>query len=297
MTAVSPNPYFRSIQRLARETGGDVQELLTLYVLERFLARLASSPFRDDFVLKGGVLLAAFDLRRPTRDIDLQATRISNEEEEVLERVREIASRTGDDGVIFDTDSATAETIRDQDEYSGIRVRIPASLGKSAVRIGIDVSFGDPIWPTPRRIEVPSLLTDVDTPVVINGYPLHMVVAEKTVTALQRGEANTRWRDFADILTISRTQIIESAELHSALNIVAQHREQNLNPLLPELGNMSVRAQQPWVRWRSRQAAANFLPELFEDVLRQVSEFVDPVIEETVTSYSWNPHQQRWESK
>lgn len=81
---MSPNPRRGSpdgdatlaIRALARKTGGDVQELQTLYVLEALLARLAASRFRDDFVLKGGVLLAAFALRRPTKDVDLQATGI-----------------------------------------------------------------------------------------------------------------------------------------------------------------------------------------------------------------------------
>jgi hypothetical protein len=75
---VSPTPQhgtpvahaFLAIQKLARSTGGDVQELLTLYALEGLLTRVAASSYREDFVLKGGVLLAAFSLRRPTKDID-----------------------------------------------------------------------------------------------------------------------------------------------------------------------------------------------------------------------------------
>lgn len=78
-----------AIQRLARQTAGDVQELQTLYVLEALLARLAESEHRDDFVLKGGVLLAAFAVRRSTKDIDLQATGIANDETDVAERIRE----------------------------------------------------------------------------------------------------------------------------------------------------------------------------------------------------------------
>jgi len=65
-----------AIRRLARSTNGHVQELQTLYVLESFLARIAASQHKEDFVLKGGVLLAAFALRRPTKDIDLMAVRI-----------------------------------------------------------------------------------------------------------------------------------------------------------------------------------------------------------------------------
>ncbi len=83
---------FLAIQKLARLTGADVQELMTLYALEGFLARVAASRYRDDFVLKGGVLLAAFSLRRPTKDVDLQATGLTNDVDEVLERLRELAA-------------------------------------------------------------------------------------------------------------------------------------------------------------------------------------------------------------
>lgn len=100
-----------AIQKLARETGGDVQELQTLYVLEALLARTAASAYRDDFVLKGGVLLAAFAARRPTKDIDLQATGFSNDADDVADRVRAIASLEVPDGVVFDGDSITASVV------------------------------------------------------------------------------------------------------------------------------------------------------------------------------------------
>ncbi|MFI5624107.1 nucleotidyl transferase AbiEii/AbiGii toxin family protein [Nocardioides sp. NPDC051685] len=127
-----------AIQRLARETGADVQELQTLYVLEALLARIAASEHRSDFVLKGGVLLAAFAARRPTKDIDLQATGFSNDAEEVAERVRAIVVIDLPDGVEFDVDSITASAIRDGalDEYAGVRVRLVGRLGRSRLTVG-----------------------------------------------------------------------------------------------------------------------------------------------------------------
>lgn len=92
---MSPNPQHGTpagdatiaLRKLARQTRGDVQELMTLYALEGLLARIAASEYRDDFVLKGGVLLAAFAARRPTKDIDLQATRLTDDPDDVAERV------------------------------------------------------------------------------------------------------------------------------------------------------------------------------------------------------------------
>lgn len=109
---------YRELQARAKATSRNTQELLDLYTLEGFLARLAASDARDDFILKGGVLLAAFGNRRPTRDVDLAAQRISNAPASVLERIVGVCDMALpiDDGVHFGTAGATAEVIRDEDE-------------------------------------------------------------------------------------------------------------------------------------------------------------------------------------
>ncbi len=103
---------YLDLRKLARENQRPVDELMQLYVLEAFLSRLASSRFAEQLVLKGGVLLAAFDARRPTRDIDLQAQALENDTETILAATREIAAITLDDGVVFDVETATAEPRR-----------------------------------------------------------------------------------------------------------------------------------------------------------------------------------------
>ena len=150
-----------AIQKLARTTGAEVQELQTLYALEAFLARVASSYHRDDFVLKGGVLLAVFEVRRPTKDIDLQATGISNDADEIASRIRTIAAIDLPDGVVFEPDTLTASVIRDgDDDYPGVRVRLVAKLGRARLTIGVDVNFGDPIWPVPQSVDLARLLDE-----------------------------------------------------------------------------------------------------------------------------------------
>lgn len=192
------------LQAKARAEGRPTDELIVLYVLEAFLRRLAGSPYKDLFVLKGGVLLAAFGDRRPTRDVDFQARRLHNDAESVTATIRAVAALPIDDGVVFDTDGAVSEVIREDDGYQGVRVRMDANVDRARPRFAVNVSVGDPIEPAPRTVLVPALLGG--PPVEVLGYPLPMVLAEKVVTALQRGTANTRWRDFADLWTLSRNR-------------------------------------------------------------------------------------------
>lgn len=287
---------FLAIQKLARQTRSDVQELLTLYALEGLVARIATSRYREDFVLKGGVLLAAFSLRRPTKDVDLQATGLANDVDEVLERVRELADIDVGDGLTFDPNEIRGHTIREDDGYPGVRVRLVVALGKARLTIGIDVNFGDPIWPAPIEIDLPRLIHIGQQSLRVLGYPLPMVVAEKIVTALQRGEANTRWRDFVDVLTISGAHDHSADELRAAFEAVATFREITLRPLLPGLRLMPETAQVKWSTWRRRQARANDLPERFDDVLRAVAAFVDPVLDATapIAVSRWSSGEEMW---
>ena len=175
------------LQGQARRTGGPTQDLLQLYVLEGFLDRLAVSDLRDSFVLKGGVLLASFDTRRPTKDVDLAGLNLANDTNTALEVVRTVLSvaPSQDDGVEFFPDTATAMPIREEDAYSGVRVHVNAGLVTARLPFHVDVNIGDPIWPEPVAIAVPRLRGGAA--IELSGYPLQMVHAEKIVTAVQRG--------------------------------------------------------------------------------------------------------------
>jgi hypothetical protein len=140
---------YLDLRNKARQDRRPVDELMQLYVLECFLARLAGTRFASQFVLKGGVLLAAFGERRPTRDIDLQAQDFDNEPATIMTAITEIAAEDLDDGVIFAVSSATTEIIREEDHYPGVRVSIAAQLATARPRLHVDVSVGDPISEAP----------------------------------------------------------------------------------------------------------------------------------------------------
>jgi hypothetical protein len=266
---------------------------LQLYVLESFLARLAESRFVDRLVLKGGALLAAFGERRPTRDVDLQAEALDNDAENVRAVICEVAARHLDDGVVFDVEGATAVVIRDEDAYSGVRVTMNAELATARPHFHVDVNVGDPITPAPQELHLPRLLGGE---VVVRGYPLVMVHAEKIVTAVARGTVNTRWRDFADIYLLIRRHSVSGVDLADSVRQVARHRQVELAPLARILDGYGEIGQARWSAWRRKQQLEEHLPHQFVEVVSAVVTFADPVIANTAVGLAWDPGSRAWSS-
>ena len=202
------------------------------------------------------MLLAAYDLRRPTRDIDLSASRLHNEEKAVLELAAMIQAESREDGWVFGT--ATHESIRDNDEYSGSRLTISCELASARLSFHVDMNFGDPIRPAAQEVHVPRLLGGV---IGVRGYPLSMVLAEKLVTMLQRGTANTRWRDFADVFLLSSRHAIDGSELLESLQSVAQFRSVSFAPLTEVLEGLDELAQTRWSVWVRKLRMSDCLPD------------------------------------
>ena len=281
---------FNDLRNLARRTGRSPQELYTFHALDGFLARLAASPQREHVVLKGGALLAAFDLRRPTRDIDLQAHDLANDAQTVLALVRSVATLPGDDGLVFDAAAASASIIRDDDEYAGVRVSLVAHLATVEIHLHIDVNVGDPIVPEPQVIELPRVLGE---PVVLRGYPIVMVHAEKIITAVSRGTANTRWRDFGDVYSLAGRHDVAGDDFALAISSVAAHRKVHLLPLAEVLAGFPALAQARYDAWRRRHDRDD-LPNAFQEVLDRVIGFADPALLGSVTEHRWDAHTTTW---
>ncbi len=288
----SASTRYRALQRRARADRRATDELLTLYALEGFLVRLAASRHRDTFVLKGGMLLAALDTRRPTRDIDMQALDFDNDVEAVVEAAREVLAVPVDDGLFYEADTVTADVIRDDDGYHGVRVSVASSLSTARMKLLLDISVGDPIAPRPIEVQVSRLLDD--EPVEMLGYPLPMVLAEKGVTAVERGQANTRWRDFCDLLLLSRRHEVVGDELAAAVTAVADYREAELAALDEVLDGYGELNQARWSAWVRKQQMHDRLPDDFATVVAEVAEFIDPALFDEVRGRLWQPGAGRW---
>lgn len=249
-------------------------------------------------MLKGGVLLAAYELRRPTADVDLAAVQTSNDVEAVRCLLAEIAALVPppelDDGLVFDAHEIKAETIREGDNYSGVRVRLVAGLVTAREPFHVDVNVGDPIWPAPTEVALPRLLKA--EPIVLRGYPMEMILAEKIVTILQRGQASTRWRDYGDVYQLTGRYGFRARDIRQSLRAVADHRGTRLSGLEDTFEGFAEIGQSRWEPWRAKLQLNETLPAAFCDILDALRAFADPMLTgSTDDSATWNPAQREWE--
>lgn len=291
-----PAQAYRALQKVARAGRRNPNNLLVLYTTERFLARLAGSRYRTDFVLKGGVLLAAYQVRRPTKDADMQLVDQTLDVEFLDGMVREVAAVDVDDGVVFDLADLAISGIRDGDEYQGFRVKFGAGLHTARLRVQLDISTGDPVVPPARAVVLPGVLEG--TGFSILGYPLESVIAEKVVTMLQRGTVNTRWRDFLDVRALGDQHAFVAGELERSVQAVAAHRQVNLASLAdlaPRFDN-----QRRWEVWVSAlemdpELRARWCEPQLTDQVAKVATFIDPVLTRSLEASSrWDPRSRLW---
>jgi hypothetical protein len=174
-----------------------------------------------------------------------------------------------------DAADATAESIRDEDAYSGVRVTLAGKLSRAVVSLHVHINIGDPIWPEPQKITLPRPLSGT---LSVRGYPLEMVLAEKIVTSIARGTANTRWRDFVDIYTLVQRHHIDGPTLKESMRRVARYRGVTLSPLKAVLEGYEEIAQSRWLAWLRKQRLDAAIPNDFSAVLNAIEMFSDPAI-------------------
>lgn len=218
---------------LAKERNQPFDLLLTRYVLERFLYRLATTEYRERFILKGAMLLTTWidDQLRPTRDLDLLGFGDSTPEA-LLGVFREISKVAADDAVIFDPESFQVDRIRDESEYDGYRIKGNATVDGARVRVMVDVAFGDATEPGLQEAELPVLL-DFPSP-KLRSYPREAVIAEKFQAMVALGRANSRMKDFYDIWALSQLYRFEGDGLARAIAATFTRRKTAIPTIAPD---------------------------------------------------------------
>ena len=211
------------IRNLSKEKKVEAEIILRNFMLERFLERISVSKYKDNFILKGGMLIAAMvgiDTRS-TMDLDATIKGQSLSESEIVSILRDIIDIFIDDGVVFNY--RDIEEIREEADYPGYRVYIGAVLDKTRQTLKIDITTGD--FVTPKEIEYNFKLLFEDRSINILAYNIETVLAEKFETAITRGVTNSRMRDFYDIYILTKMQDINLDIFREALKKTVEKRQ------------------------------------------------------------------------
>jgi predicted nucleotidyltransferase component of viral defense system len=276
--------------RIAKERKANFDLILTRFALERLLYRLSISPHADRFLLKGAMLFALWmdEPHRPTRDLDLLG--MGNPSVERLAQLfgEVCAIYAPEDGLVFDTRSVSAEAIREDNIYGGVRVVISAKLEQAEIKLQVDVGFGDSIVPEPISVTYPTLLDSHDLPAPhLRAYQKETVVAEKFEAMVSLGLGNSRMKDFYDLYSLSQTFEFEGVALTHAIEATFARRGTSIPAEVPvalstEFADDAAKIQQ-WESFMKRtvwptKSHASELPSL-SIVVNALATFLMPLVE------------------
>jgi predicted nucleotidyltransferase component of viral defense system len=270
------------IKNMAKEKNISAQIVMQNFMLERLLERISISKYYSNFILKGGLLIAAMvglDTRA-TMDMDATIKGIPVTKENVMQMFKEICDIKLDDEVIFSFERIGE--IRERDEYSGYRISLSASYPPMSVPLKLDITSGDKITPKEMIYEFKLLLEDRSIRVL--AYNLETVLAEKIETVISRGDQNTRARDFYDIYILQTLQSknIEINSLKAALKATVERRNsseimEKYDSIISVIKKSSVMQK----HWADYQKDFDYAEDIkFENVCGAIKEILDALKEE-----------------
>lgn len=204
---------------VAKKEGVFYQTVLTRYFQERLLYRMSQTRFRNNFYLKGGALMYAYEqfAARPTLDIDFLGNNISNEGESIVSAFREICSVPfEEDGIEYDVENIKFQNITELKDYHGIRLSIPVRMDTISQVMTMDIGFGDVVTPSPVDLDYPSLLEHLPSANVL-AYSIETVIAEKLHAVVDLADQSSRMKDYYDLYMILSTEKYDANILQEAV--------------------------------------------------------------------------------
>lgn len=264
----------------SNRSGRPYAQVLELYAVERFLHRLGRSTHRDRFILKGAQLLRFWlgTDSRPTRDVDLAGPGEFDFEQIRLCLTEILSAEVENDGMDFDLGSLQFQPLRREAQVHGARAKLYAYLGRTRVRFQIDVGFGDRIYPHPEDLEIDNFL---DLPMAkVRAYTPYTSVAEKLQAMIQLGYANTRMKDYYDLMALPAALEFDGDVLVESVRQTFAGRAGENPPSNPEgLSPQFAEAQQKrWKMFRNKSGLSE-APDGLATVVERVKRFLLPVLE------------------
>ena len=264
------------IKNFAKEKNMDSRTVLQEYVLERFIDRISKSKYKNDFILKGGVLISSMvgvDLRS-TLDIDTTIKGFEFTLDKLNEVLNEIIKT--DIGDMFNFKILMNKKIMEETEYHGYRVTLEANFDTISQKFKIDISTGDIITPNEVKYNIKQMLSD--DKIEILAYNIETILSEKIHSIIQKGEDNTRARDYYDIYILEKTkkeEINNNILKEAIINKFEERKNSNLvsNIYLKVLDlEKNIKLKELWNEYRSKFTYAKDIE--FEDTIKSLKNIV-----------------------
>ena len=288
------------LTNIAKETKRDFDAILLQYFQERFLYRLSVSPYRSAFVLKGALLFLVYEMPffRPTKDVDFLVRSRSKDMRTIKGMIQDIARVDVKDGVRFFPESVSLESVMEDADYEGIRVKIIGGLDKARKTLQIDIAFGDVLVAGPVEMEFPLLLDDQPAP-RLKVYSNESAIAEKFQSLVKLNILTSRMKDIYDILFLASHQPFGMHLLHKAIVKTFNRRgtpiEERRSIFTREFKS-SKEKQTQWTAFLKRSRLESY--RTFDEAINRLELFLDPVCSRHSLSLNgqltWNPEKWTW---
>lgn len=271
------------LQTISKAKGIHFNECWKQLLLERFLFRLSRSEQHNRLIFKGGFLLSyLLRIGRETTDLDFLVTKMDAGQEEIKEAIEEIIAIVSTDGFAFSYDGIELLEQPHMD-YPGYRISLKATFGRMRDKIQIDVGIGDVVLPSRREIHLlqyrgRSLFEDEISLLI---YPPETIFAEKLETVLSKGAANSRMKDYHDLLLLAREpDLIDFDKLQISLNNTFQNRGTTFE-LISFNENEIISMNKLWSAHLKnlRNSVELGLPLSLQDVIRELNRVIQEVTE------------------
>ena len=288
------------LTNIAKETKRDFEAILLQYFQERFLYRLSISPYRSAFILKGALLFLVYEMPffRPTKDVDFLVRSKSKDIGTIKGMIQDIARVDAQDGVRFFPESVSLESVMEDADYEGIRVKIKGSLDKARKALQIDIAFGDVLVAEPIEMEFPLLLDDQPAP-RLKVYSNESAIAEKFQSLVKLNILTSRMKDIYDILFLASHQPFGMHLLHKAIVKTFNRRgtpiEERRSIFTREFKS-SKEKQTQWTAFLKRSRLESY--RTFDEAINHLELFLEPACSQKSFSSGdqvrWNPKKWTW---
>ena len=262
---------------IAKEKNMEFNSVMRFYMYDRFIDRLSRSKYKNNFILKGGFYLSTlFGIdNRSTMDIDTAILNVDFTDENIIQMINEIIKIDANDNVILKIEKT--ETIREEDEYGGIRITLRFRLDEYNEKFHIDVATGDPIHPGPNDYGYKSLIGNEKY--AVWAYSIETILAEKIETIFSKLETSSRMKDYYDIYLIYSNEFETLDKDNFRKATLKTFKKRNFDADLENCLNIVKNSERLHVYWNSYARKNKFVRNVsFEDTIKCLEKFVDILV-------------------